>query len=649
VTIYTSGTVGANTATLEDFPSSQGAALGASVESAWQSNPSIVALDANNLYEANTGKSLLGPAAELAAGIGQMSPFNIRSGAIDLYERLKAPDTVPKLDKAAAEKVAQEAGAKLSIPDEGMSQAALDLLIKRQLNNRRIDDTLARAPAGLLNGSTRFLAQLATSLVDPLSVASAFVPVVGEARYGQMLAQAGGIFGRTAVRAGVGALEGAVGAALLEPAIYAGRTQLQDDYSMADSLENLAFGAAFGGGLHAIGGGIADAFRRAGGQPFERIAANEASIAPSPVESPAAPGLSDEAFAISRRIDSGTLSVEQFSKLYQENPELAREVIAFRAGDTAKLGEAPFDKGLSLEAARTQAIQELTPEIKAQLIADAGNTAERGAIAALKSQQASIEKELARLQDEPDAVFRETAKDLQGQGLSRKKAEAEARKQLADREANLVSQNDALSQQITSNAKAEQATQAILGLEKGKIPDAYQPMVDARAQELLGKSQLQQAVALPPEASARFAVSRVSPDVRRSALSSAVAQMAEGKIPDVESIIKLDPNDPNSIGRVTETARRSVQPEASATADFAAAQSAADRLKVAPKSAGLVEADGELIKAMDRLNATQKNLEQAGLSHADFMKELQPFDDALKTADEYGNAVRAAALCGIRS
>ena len=33
----------------------------------------------------------------------------------------------------------------------------------------------------------------------------------------------------------------------------------------------------------------------------------------------------------------------------------------------------------------------------------------------------------------------------------------------------------------------------------------------------------------------------------------------------------------------------------------------------------------------------------------DVKAEMQPFDDALKTADEYGNAVRAAALCSIRS
>jgi len=56
---------------------------------------------------------------------------------------------------------------------------------------------------------------------------------------------------RAAVRAGIGAIEGTAGAAMLEPATYALSRAEQRDYTMADSLANLAFGGIMGGGLHA--------------------------------------------------------------------------------------------------------------------------------------------------------------------------------------------------------------------------------------------------------------------------------------------------------------------------------------------------------------------------------------------------------------
>jgi len=638
MTIYLPGRTGTDTPTIEDFPSTQSEALGASVADAWRGNPTVAALDANNLYEANTGKSLLGPSLEvLTSGF---EPAALAKGLTDVYRTVTAPDTVPKLDKSAAEETAKQAGVSLKIPDEGMSQAALNMLIQRQQDNRKIQDTLARAPGGLVNVGTRFLAQLATSVADPLNVASAFVPVIGEARYAQLIARAGSAFERGVVRAGVGAAEGVAGAALLEPTVYTARNQLQDDYTMANSLENIAFGAALGGGLHVVGGALRS--RRPEATPAITTGAEPLSTA---VEKPA---ISDEAFALSRKIDNGALSVEQFSQLYKENPDLAKEVIAYRAGDVAKLEPAPFEK-LSPESARAQAIQELTPEFKAELLGEAGNTADKGVIADLKSQQARITEELQRIQNEPEAVFKETAKDFQGQGLSRKQAESQARQQITDREAELTAQNDALRQKIEANAASEQANQAIRDLDKGKVLDRFDQRVNAKAEEILGKRLLQESTAIPPEAAARFAVANASPEIRRSALSTAVSQMTKGRLPDVESIINMDPKDPNAMAKVTEASRRSTTPESLSVGNFDAARAAQEKLRTSPKTFDVVSAEAEMTKAVDRLNAVRENLDQAGLPTADIDAALKPFDDALITADEYGKAVRAAALCGLRS
>jgi hypothetical protein len=73
------------------------------------------------------------------------------------------------------------------------------------------------------------------------------------------LERAGAAFAsRAAVRAQVGAVEGLAGAALLEPLVYGIATDLQKDYTLADSFLNVAFGTILGGGLHVGGGAVRD-------------------------------------------------------------------------------------------------------------------------------------------------------------------------------------------------------------------------------------------------------------------------------------------------------------------------------------------------------------------------------------------------------
>lgn len=640
MTIYLPGRVGADEAVLEDFPSSQRSALGAAVEEAWQSNPTIVLNDAANLYEAKTGKSILGPSLEVL--FSSNNPALMSKGLRDLYRTVTAPDTTAKLPKTQAEETAKQAGITLKIPDEGMSQAALDLLIQRQQNNRRINDTLARAPGGLVNVGTRFMAQLGVTVLDPINVGSAFVPVVGEGRYAQLIARAAGTLERTGVRAAVGAAEGAAGAALVEPTLYAARTQLQDDYTMANSLENIAFGTVLGGGLHAAGGGIADLIR--GRQPVLEAPALEPATIAAPKQSIS---LTDEAFNISRRIDNGSLSVEQFAQLYRDDPRLAQEVVSVRLGDTGGPERAPFPEGYTPASARTQAIRELTPEFKAELLAEGGNPAEAGAIANLKAQQAELTKELERLKNEPQAVFREEAKDLQRQGMSRKQAEAEARQRIVDREADLTAREQALRDEIAINARSEQANQAARELEKGSIPPRFEARVQERVNQILGKNLLQSATALPPEASARFAIANASPEVRRAALTSAVSQMVNGRLPDVESLVRSQPNDPMAVDKLVESSRRTQSPESLAVGNFDAARAADEKLQSAPQMNDLAAAEQADSLALENLRALQENLEQGGFA-VDIKTELQAFDDAVKSADEYGRAVKAAALCGVR-
>lgn len=120
-------------------------------------------------------------------------------------------------------------------------------------------DVIARRDGGLATGAlARFATGLFGSLLDPLNVASAFIPVVGEARYAAWLANAGSAVGRAGIRAGVGAAEGAVGSLVLEPLNYGLAQREQADYTATDSLLNIAMGTVLGGGLHVVGGAVAD-------------------------------------------------------------------------------------------------------------------------------------------------------------------------------------------------------------------------------------------------------------------------------------------------------------------------------------------------------------------------------------------------------
>lgn len=159
--------------------------------------------------------------------------------------------TGSRLDASTARARLADAGLEneLKVSDAGITEAGLETLMERKRTELRRRDVFSRAQGGLAEGAQRLGIVFATSLVDPIGAGVNFVPVVGEARYGALLARASTI-GRIGVRAGVGAAEGIAGAALVEPLTYTMRSSEQADYSMADSLLNVALGGVVGAGLH---------------------------------------------------------------------------------------------------------------------------------------------------------------------------------------------------------------------------------------------------------------------------------------------------------------------------------------------------------------------------------------------------------------
>lgn len=179
-------------------------------------------------------------------------------------------------DAETARKKAKEAGVEIDVPDEGMGFAEFDTLVELRKRQKRDAVELGMRPKTAAGWAAETAGSFAGFSVDPINVAAAFIPFVGEARYASALARAGSSgFARAGVRLGYGAVEGAAGVALLEPLNLALNARYEPEYGLTDSFLNIVFGGVLGGGLHVMGGLGRDAFvsraRRIAGEAPELV------------------------------------------------------------------------------------------------------------------------------------------------------------------------------------------------------------------------------------------------------------------------------------------------------------------------------------------------------------------------------------------
>lgn len=138
--------------------------------------------------------------------------------------------------------------------EEDEYQSVVDIMVQEKEAELERQSIMARGPQGLGVGIAKFGVGLGVSMLDPINVASAFIPVVGQARMAQMVAQQG----FTKARFARGVKEGAVGATVVEPVVAWAANELQADYGLVDSFLNITFGSILGGGLHVGAGKLKD-------------------------------------------------------------------------------------------------------------------------------------------------------------------------------------------------------------------------------------------------------------------------------------------------------------------------------------------------------------------------------------------------------
>jgi len=158
----------------------------------------------------------------------------------------------------------------MDINQYGIAEGLASLLAERHDERSAFQTTLRRSRGGIGLGAAQFGVALAGSVLDPLNIASAFIPSVAVARGATMAAKIRPANVARAVRQrldgktsgsrfATGTIDGAIGAAVVEPLVIgAAALEGDDDYTLMDSFLNVALGSALGGGLHWGAGKISD-------------------------------------------------------------------------------------------------------------------------------------------------------------------------------------------------------------------------------------------------------------------------------------------------------------------------------------------------------------------------------------------------------
>jgi len=151
-------------------------------------------------------------------------------------------------------------GLKFDLP---MTQGEADILAENKRAEQIRMAMIEYGPKGLLSTGAQFGTGVLAAMVDPLELATAFIPFVGQAPKVAALARMGEVGRRTLV----GATNGFVGSVVTEPGYYLLSKSQQLDYTMTDALFNVGVGTFLGGGIGTVAGAFARS--KAGNLPTE--------------------------------------------------------------------------------------------------------------------------------------------------------------------------------------------------------------------------------------------------------------------------------------------------------------------------------------------------------------------------------------------
>ncbi len=196
------------------------------------------------------------------------NPLNAANRLFEQYTGEGREGRVLSKDEWASSEYFREG---LTVDDEGIKEGLANLLAQRHDERLDFRTTLNRSKGGFGLGAAQFAVGFGVSMLDPINIASAFVPSVAVLR-GASVAQkafqfpnvaAKAVSARKANRFTTGMMDGAIGAGLVEPLVIGAAAAEQDsEYGLMDSFLNVTFGAAFGGAIFYGAGKISDRYQK---------------------------------------------------------------------------------------------------------------------------------------------------------------------------------------------------------------------------------------------------------------------------------------------------------------------------------------------------------------------------------------------------
>lgn len=552
--------------------------------------------------------------AKWAEGLG--------SNPLQLYEDYSAFESAnnqPKLKLDDINSRLDSEGIKMDVPQDGLSAQALDMLIGRKKKNQKLQEAIEYSPGGM-RSLAGFGVTLGASFMDPLNIGLAFVPAVGPARYAAMVKGASSAFGRAGVRAGVGAAEGALGTAIIEPFMYGAHQALRDDYTAVDSLINIGVGSVFGGGLHVVGGAGVDAYKKwrtSEGLDIP-VLTETLTNAPQPIKT-----VADD--VVPQPVDD--MPAVFSSARY--DPNSAAAVAEFAT---------PQTREVALRSAVAQIVEGRHVDVDVAFNADPSNPRAKVPTAnEFVINNKELIQEIIPLLNWA-TIGNKRIDDAAGNQIARSKFEP------VNFELDEVRKESGLSY----NALRQAATKAIEGAPLSKAESRAVDLIASYAEtnkDVLKKT---------PITDEMLAKAR-----ENQAIEDAEIGYQDGM--SFDDLVYGSPSRASINDQITSAAARQAAPESVRVADVEGAKAADEKLATAPKSESLQDAEAELAKVManleERLGMPPKTDEPAATKKASpkpqatenpVLAELKIYDEAIASADQLSLAAKAAAICDMR-
>lgn len=502
-----------------------------------------------------------------------------------------------KLTGAAVAAKLKESGlkAKLDLTDGRYTPEQLDVIINRQTELAAVRDVRDRTPWDL-GSPIRGAAMFGAGIVDPVNLATAFVPwtkLLPAAAGLRAAASAGaGIGERTLARAVIGGADAGISTAAIELPYSIARNDIGDDYGALDSVANIAFGTAFGAGIHTGGGAAGDLIRY--------LRTGRASTAPAvPVSadgSPVIEGGEADAAAIREQLVT-PVEIPPIQRGAADAAAMGENRAVLREDGTisATESQAAVDSFVAAqpEADRINLVDEtgaLTPEGQRRMTAAAvarnyGDTPAMNRLAnSLETGDRAVTVALIRsLPVVDNARFDMPIENLQALDIVDDiTTAADTRSQMIADGQNVLEYLES-PESLDSTAISPEQLTIMDYIERNQgspkrigdmIEDYYNRVSDADA-PVTKAAALADAIrtAESQPTPAVETVNSVSPETREAAVRASVAQMLDGREVDVEAIVNMDESiGTSSVEDMTAAADRSFRPENKSSSDIEASE-----------------------------------------------------------------------------